>query len=170
MTGMRMEIRPGDAASELARPLREAAWPPGTDAVVWAQTAVRRILVWDDAGELACHVGLFLRDIAWDGRTVRMGGVGGVTTRADRRRRGFATAAMQKAARELDEVDKADCALLFCQPDRFAFYRRLGWRPFQGDVFVEQPHGRVRFEMAAFVLDLRLQPRTGEIDLCGLPW
>ena len=84
---------------------------------------------------------------------------------------GFASAAMRRAAQDIDEVDRPDFALLFCEPHNFPFYSRLGWRQFAGDVFVEQPHGRVRFEvMAAFVLDLRQQPRTGVIDLRGLPW
>ena len=173
---MRIEIEPGPAAWPLARPLLDAVWPSGTGTpapwghVVWAQAA-RRILVRDDGSEPVCHVGLHVRDATWDGRAVRVGGVGGVATRAERRRRGFATAAMKKAAQDIETVDRADFALLFCEPHRFAFYRQLGWHRFEGDVFVEQPHGRVQFEvMAAFVLDLRLQPRTGVIDLRGLPW
>ena len=49
--------------------------------------------------------------------------------------------------------------------------RRLGWRQFTGDVFAEQPEGRVRFDvMTAFVFDMRLSPQGGAVDLCGLPW
>jgi aminoglycoside 2'-N-acetyltransferase I len=172
---MRIAIEPGPAAWHLVRPLLEAVWPDPTPApwgqVAWAQGAGRRILMRDDGSELICHVGLHLRDVTWDGRAVRVGGVGGVVTRADRRRNGLATAAMKRAAQEIGEVDKADFALLFCQPPNFAFYQGLGWRQFEGEVFVEQPHGRVRFDvMPAFVLDLRLQPRSGVIDLCGPPW
>jgi aminoglycoside 2'-N-acetyltransferase I len=173
---MRIEIAPGPAAWPLARPLLEAVWPSGTGTpapwgkVEWA-VSERRILVWDDGSAPVCHVGLHLRDATWDERAVRIGGVGAVVTLADGRRRGFASAAMRKAAREIAEVDRADFALLFCEPHNFPFYSRLGWRQFMGDVFVEQPHGRVQFEvMAPFVLDLRLRPHTGMIDLRGLPW
>jgi aminoglycoside 2'-N-acetyltransferase I len=171
----RIEIEPGPASWPQVRALLAEVWPNATPApwghVTWAQGPARRIIVRDEARELACHVGLHLRDAVWDGRPVRIGGVGGVVTRAQQRRHGIATAAMKRAAREIEEVDKADFALLFCEPHNFPFYTRLGWRRFEDDVLVEQPHGRVRFEvMAAFVLDLRLQPRTGAIDLCGPPW
>jgi len=65
----------------------------------------------------------------------------------------------------------ADFALLVCEPHNFAFYRGLGWRQFDGELFCEQPGGRVRFAaMTPFVFDLRLAPPGGAIDLCGLPW
>jgi hypothetical protein len=38
-------------------------------------------------------------------------------------------------------------------------------------LFAEQPQGRIRFEtMTTFVYDLKLAPRSGIIDLRGLPW
>ena len=61
--------------------------------------------------------------------------------------------------------------LLFCEPHNFAFYQSRGWHPFTGEVYAEQPEGRVRFEaMAPFVFDFSRKPRQGVIDLCGLPW
>ena len=46
-----------------------------------------------------------------------------------------------------------------------------GWKPFDGEIFCEQPQGRVRFEaMAPYVYHLKRAPPTGVIDLCGLPW
>jgi aminoglycoside 2'-N-acetyltransferase I len=170
---IRMTIEPAAASWSLVKPLLDAVWPEPTDApwghVVWSQAA-RRVLVRDDGSDLIGHVGLHARDAIWDGRTVRVGGIGAVVTRAEHRRHGFATAAMQKAAQELD-ADGVDFALLFTQPHNFAFYRRLGWHQFEGEVFVEQSPGRVRFDvMPAFVLDLKLAPRSGTIDLCGPPW
>jgi aminoglycoside 2'-N-acetyltransferase I len=64
-------------------------------------------------------------------------------TRAQQRRHGIATAALKQAAREIEQVDKADFALLFCESHNFGFYTHLGRRRFEGDVLVEQPHGRV---------------------------
>ena len=76
-----------------------------------------------------------------------------------------------KTAVEYFAREGKDFALLFCEPHNFAFYRNLGWHQFTGDVFVEQPQGRIRFEaMTPFVYDLRLAPRDGTIDLRGLPW
>ena len=43
--------------------------------------------------------------------------------------------------------------------------------PCTGEVYAEQPQGRVRFDaMAPFVFDFTRKPRDGVIDLCGLPW
>jgi hypothetical protein len=55
------------------------------------------------------------------------------------------------------------------------FYRRLGWSPFQGEIFVEQPQqGRIHLDRlnvtGPMVLDLALAPCTGVVDLRGLPW
>jgi hypothetical protein len=38
-------------------------------------------------------------------------------------------------------------------------------------VFVAQPAGQIRFVVTdPYVLDLRMSPHNGEIDLCDLPW
>jgi predicted acetyltransferase len=173
---VRIEIRPGDAALEQAAPLFAAVWPPEVRAtfswahVVWAN-AEQRVLVWNDAGELVCHVGLYVRRARWGDDPIKIGGVGGVITREDARRRGYASAAMRVAVAEFKENGDADFGLLVCEPHNFTFYRRLGWRQFAGDVFAEQPQGRVRFDvMTPFVFDLRLAPQGGALDLCGLPW
>jgi hypothetical protein len=44
--------------------------------------------------------------------------------------------------------------------------------PFEGKVLVEQPRqGRVCFGVTdPFVFDLKIAPRAGTLDLCGLPW
>jgi hypothetical protein len=77
---------------------------------------------------------------------------------------------MQRAAQEL-KAGGAQFGLLFCEPRLMAFYRRLGWQPFAGQVFVEQPQGRIRFEVTEpMVLDLELAPRAGVLDLEGRPW
>jgi aminoglycoside 2'-N-acetyltransferase I len=174
--GARIEIRPGDAAWEEARPLFDAVWPAQLRAtfswahVVWAN-AERRLLVWNDRDELVCHVGCYLRQAKCAGSEVRIGGIGGVITRRDSRKQGHASTAIRMAVAEMRDSGGADFALLVCEPHNFAFYRGLGWRQFAGDLFCEQPGGRVRFDaMTPFVFDLRLSPQAGAIDLCGLPW
>lgn len=173
---MRIEIRPGDAAWPQAKPLFAAVWPPEVRTTLsWAHVvfanAQQRVLAWNDADQLVCHVGIHLRQAKWDGGAVRIGGIGGVITRQDSRNKGRASAAMRVAVAHMKENDGADFGLLFCEPHNFAFYRGLGWRQFIGQVFVEQPQGRSRFDvMAAFVFDLRLSPQDGALDLCGLPW
>jgi aminoglycoside 2'-N-acetyltransferase I len=174
---MRIDISPGDPSWEAAEKLLDIVWPdevvatlPWRD-VVWAR-AERRVMVREDAPphELVCHVGLFARSALWNDREVTIGGIGGVGTHPGKRKSGLASAAM-KAATECFVRDGKDFAVLFCEPHNFAFYRSLGWHQFEGELFAEQPQGRIRFEaMATFVYDLKLAPRTGIIDLRGLPW
>jgi len=98
-----------------------------------------------------------------DARPAKIGGVGGVATRLDCRRKGIASEVMRQAVRTMRDTHGVDFGLL---------YKRLGWRSFEGEVFVEQPRqGRVRFSVIdAFVFDLKIAPRAGILDLCGLPW
>src|SRR5215469_16205487 len=103
----RIETVDGDAGWTLAEPLLDAVWPPDVVAtlpwkdVVWANPQ-RRVFTFDRAGQLISHVGLYRRDATWNGRAVTMGGVGGVATREGNRGRGIASAAMRRAAEELE--------------------------------------------------------------------
>jgi predicted acetyltransferase len=98
-------------------------------------------------------------------------GIGGVATRSDLRRQGVASMVLQRAIEEMRDAYGADFGLLFCEPRLAPVYKRLGWHRFEGDVFVEQPQGRIRFVVTdPYVFDLKLAPREGAIDLCGLPW
>ena len=40
-------------------------------------------------------------------------------------------------------------AMLFCEPHNEAFYQARGWHAFKGEVYAEQPEGRIRFEAMA---------------------
>ena len=92
-------------------------------------------------------------------------------TREDNRRRGYASIALNAAVQTLKDEGATDFALLFCEPHNAPFYTARGWKPFDGEIYTEQPGGRVRFDaIAPYVYDLRRGPRQGVIDLCGLPW
>jgi aminoglycoside 2'-N-acetyltransferase I len=172
---VRIDIRPGDSAWEVAGPLLNAVWPPELVATLpWGHLATahadRRVMVVDD-GELVSHVGLFNRIGDWDGRSVRIGGIGGVVTDERQRKRGFASAGMKVAVEALQRDERADFGMLFCEAHNVAFYRSLGWQPFSGTVFADQPQGRIHHNsVAAFVYEMALAPRDGIIDLRGLPW
>lgn len=175
--GVQIDIRPGDSAWEDARPLSEIVWSPQIMAgkswrhIVWAH-ADERVMIRDGrmTPPIVCHVGLYFRNVLWNGRDVRAAGVGGVATHPDCRRRGYASMAMRTAAERFRD-DGADFGLLFCEPHNFALYGGLGWREFTGEIYAEQPGSRVRFDaMTPFVLDLKHAPRDGTIDLRGLPW
>ena len=170
------EIQSGAEGWVHAAGLLRQVWPPHVLAerawgdVSWAY-ADRRVLVWAADGLLASHVGLYDRNGTWNGKPVRLAGIGGVATRAEYRRQGFGAEAMRHAAAAIRAAGAADCGLLFCEPHNLSFYARLGWHGFAGSVFAQQPQGRIVFDkLNALVLDLKCGPRTGVLDVCGLPW
>jgi aminoglycoside 2'-N-acetyltransferase I len=173
----RIEIVNGDAGWRLASRLLEVVWPPEVVAglpwkdVVWAR-ADRRVLKLNCRDDVIGHAGIYLRDAEFDARPVKIGGVGGVATRLDFRGQGIASEVMREAVREMRDEHGVDFGLLFCEPRYAPLYKRLGWRFFGGEVFVEQPRqGRVRFRVTdPFVFDFKIAPRMGILDLCGLPW
>jgi aminoglycoside 2'-N-acetyltransferase I len=173
---LEIEIMNGDASWPIAEPLLKTVWPADVVATLpWANTtfahADLRVLVEDEAQGLVCHIGLYRREATWEGRKVRIGGIGGVVTHPDFRRRGLASVALNAAVQTLKDERATDFALLFCEPHNIAFYTKRGWKPFIGEVYAEQPGGRVRFDvMSPLIFYLKRAPHEGIIDLCGLPW
>ena len=171
-----IDILNGDAAWPIVEPLFKAVWPrDAVEKLPWGHiewaNAELRVLIEAPEGGLACHVGIYFRTIIWNGRKLHVGGIGGVSTRQDCRRRGYATLAIEAAIHTIRANEAVRFAILFCEPHNFAFYQARNWHPFTGDVYVEQPEGRIRFDqMAPFVFDIGRAPRQGTIDLCGLPW
>ncbi len=149
-----------------------AATPsPVGDTYHWASPQWS-ILVWEE-GELVSHIGLTVREISHNGEPKRIGGVGGVMTAPSRQGRGLATQGLRAAADYLQSDLAIAYALLFCRAELVPFYGRLGWQPFRGDLFIEQPNQKkLKFtEQGAMLLDLQEQaPLDGELDLQGLPW
>jgi aminoglycoside 2'-N-acetyltransferase I len=175
-----IDVLNGDASWSRAEPLMKTVWPRHVverlpwGHIEWAHADLRVLI---DAPEdapkpgLVCHVGIYFRTATWDGRKVEIGGIGGVSTHPDCRGRGYATLALNAAIKTLRDHEAVRFAMLFCEPHNEAFYQARGWHPFEGEVYAEQPGGRIRFEaMAPYVFDFTRKPRDGIIDLCGLPW
>ena len=175
-----IDILNGDASWKAAEPLFDAVWPRRVmeklpwGHVEWAHADLRVLIEAPEESTnrgLACHVGIYFRTVSWNGRKVHVGGIGGVMTREDCRSRGYASLALDAAIQTMRANEAVRFAMLFCEPHNFAFYQARGWHPFTGEVYCEQPGGRIRFEaMAPFVFDIGRAPRQGTIDLCGLPW
>jgi GNAT superfamily N-acetyltransferase len=171
-----IDVLNGDASWSTAEPLLNAVWPPDVlDRLPWGQVkwahADLRVLIEAPEGGLGCHAGIHFRTITCDGRKFQIGGIGGVATRGDCRRRGYASIALDAAIRTMRDHEAVRFAMLFCEPHNFGFYQARGWHPFKGEIHAEQPQGRIRFEvLAPFVFDIGRAPREGSIDLCGLPW
>jgi aminoglycoside 2'-N-acetyltransferase I len=171
-----IDVLNGEESWPMAKPLLEDAWPPHVlEKLPWADIvfahADLRVLIQIEGEGVVCHVGIFRREVTWNGRKTRAGGIGGVATREDRQRRGYASIALNAAIQTLKDEGSTDFGLLFCEPQLAPFYVGRGWKPFDGEIYAEQPQGRTRFEaIAPYVYDIRRAPRQGVIDLCGLPW
>jgi aminoglycoside 2'-N-acetyltransferase I len=171
-----IDVLNGGASRPLAEPLLAAVWPAEVvEELVRAGIDFAhpdlRVLVQAESGGAVCHVGIYRREVKWNGRKLRAGGIGGVATRADQRRHGYASIALNAAIQTLKDEGASDFGLLFCRPHNAAFYMGRGWKPFEGEVYCEPPEGRVRFQtLAPYVYDIRRAPRQGTIDLCGLAW
>lgn len=172
-----IEVVSGGEGRPLADELLSAVWPPAEmDKLVWGHVkwadADLRVLIGTDDGRLACHAGIFFRTVTWNGQKVHVGGIGGVATRAEYRRRGYASIAVDAAVQTMRHHDAAQFAILFCEPHNFAFYQSRGWHAFTGTVHAEQPGGKIHFDVIkSMVLDLkRRAPTLGTLDMCGLPW
>lgn len=171
---MRIDHVKGDDGWPLVAPLEGVVYPPHLLTqviwrdVTWARADLRILVRVSD--DVVCHVGLYLRIARLENTPAEIVGVGGVMTHPEERRRGHATAAMQEAARVMQDR-RCDFGLLFCEPHNERFYASLGWEIFEGDVYCEQPAGRTCFDMmTTMVRAVRLRPAAGTMDLCGLPW
>jgi aminoglycoside 2'-N-acetyltransferase I len=136
----------------------------------WAPQTIRA-LVWDKS-RLTCHVGALVRSAMIDGRPTPIGGIGGVVTAPDYRKRGHARAALGKMQQHLINDQRVSFLLLFCPAELCGFYERLGWRVFAGTAQVLQQD-----EVVAFTLNRAMvrsgteaAPRGGTLDLRGAPW
>jgi aminoglycoside 2'-N-acetyltransferase I len=173
--GVEIEIMTGPASWPSVQPLFEAVWPPAVvEKLSWRDVALApadlRVMVESDE-QLVCHVGITRREGIWDGRKIRIGGIGGVATHPNFRRHGFASVALNAAVATLKDERATDFAMLFCEPQLTDFFTGRGWKPFTGEVFAEQAGQRAHFKaLLPFVFYLKRAPHAGEIDLCGLPW
>ena len=162
--------------------LARAVHPPGEARVGsdlrWADldpSVDRFIGLWDE-DELRACAWTTERTILIGGREARVGGVRGVMTHPDHRRRGYGTAVMERA-REIVRSRDVELALLFSSVMAVPFYEKLGWRKVAGPVFCDQPDGRIDYTarlpqapVMALVLRPGLEPVRGPIDVRGLPW
>jgi len=177
---MKLEFVATDQLSDLQKnglqQVGSAVYPPEIIATLpgrfftWASPQWS-VLLWN-GDELVSRVGLVMREIISNGATKSIGGVGGVMTHPARQGQGLASQAMREASRLFGEELKVAYAVLFCRPHLVEFYKRLSWKPFEGQVFVEQPQGKIEFSVnGAMVLDMKESaPLKGSLDLNGLPW
>jgi GNAT superfamily N-acetyltransferase len=153
----------------LVRRWMHEEWPPETDPYEWAP--LHWFVLARRDGELVGMVTALERTVTVAGHPIRIAGIGNVITATPWRKRGIATALMQRAqAFSFDELG-ASFGMLLCESHLISFYERVGWQLVEGPLVFDQPAGKVTWKDRAMVL-----PRSGEawpggvIDLCGLPF
>jgi GNAT superfamily N-acetyltransferase len=122
-------------------------------------------------GRLVGRLSLARREISVGGTLVDVGGVAGVTTLPDMRRRGIAAAMMRCTAALLAGEFRVPFGHLLCRADIAPVYAGVGWERVNAPTWFEQPSGRQRYPHETMVLRCADRPwPDGEIDLRGLPW
>ncbi len=124
-------------------------------------------------GQMASHVGIVERTGTVNGLPVKLGGIGGVATRLDLRRHGYAGAALRTAAEFMRDELKVEFGLLVCSDQRMPYYGKLGWQLVEGPLMFDQPKGKSTFDARTKIMVLPCNKHDwppGVIDLCGPPW
>ena len=178
---MRLELKPvtalSDGERDALKALTAAVYPPEVlvtspgRSLQWA-AAQWSVLVWTAEGQLISHVGIVVREGTLDSVPVTIGGIGGVKTHPQAQGRGYASAALRRAAAALQGEHHVAFSLLACQAHLLPFYGRLGWLPFPGRLIVGQPGGSIvlTINRPMVLPGLCPAPQEGVIDLRGLPW
>jgi aminoglycoside 2'-N-acetyltransferase I len=127
-----IDVLNGGESWPMAKPLFNAVWPPEVvEKLPWASIvfahAELRVLVQAEPEGVVCHVGIYRREVKWNGRKMRAGGIGGVLTRENARRRGYASIALNAAIQTLKDEGSTDFALLFCRPASIPCRRKAGF-------------------------------------------
>lgn len=132
-----------------------------------------RLLLWD-GDDWVTRLDIFPRMITAGAEPVFVGGVGGLMTRPEWRKRGHAAKALNHAAEFIRDTLKADFGLLLCAPADVNFYIRSKWQVVPGPTNYHQPAGRQLVTPGEIIT--MIYPCGGElwhvgaINLCGLPW
>ena len=118
--------------------------------------------IWE-AGEVVAHASVVQRRLFHGGQALRTGYVEAVAVRADRRRRGYGRAVMER----LGEVVRGayEVGGLGAGEPAATLYRSLGWRAWEGRTWVLGPEGLARTpkdDGGVYVL-----PITATLDLAG---
>jgi GNAT superfamily N-acetyltransferase len=125
----------------------------------------------DVDGEPVSHASILRHEVSVGGRPLMVAGLGGVVTRPEAQRRGYARRLIEQAVEFFAQEWKVEAGLLFCLPGMVPYYESLGWQTIKGSVLIEQPSGQVESPMPVMVLPCngQLWP-DGEVELRSLPW
>jgi nodulation protein A len=141
----------------------------------WGSTPDYRLwLEMDD--QILAHLAFSHRQIAVGSREVLIAGVGGVATHPNVRGQGFGKQLFTAFRSCLRSGLPADFALLGCLPEMIGFYEKSGFVRVRQHVRFLEPDDKIWVEhpgpnlIMAAAKTLEEWPKTGLIDLRGMPW
>lgn len=135
----------------------------------WAEPDYYGILSVEE--QLAGRLAVFDRQVSAGGVTVKVGGIGGVATKSQFRRRGVASALLSRAAEFMKNDLGLEFGFLLCRREVSPVYAKLGWTRVDGPTIFSQPSGIDTYPHETMILPLaNKQWPLGPIDMRGLPW
>jgi len=154
-----------------------AAYAPRFSAIFslydfWGGPAEARVILRDDRGAIAAHLGFSLRTIAVGEAPVRVAGVGAVATAPTQRGRGAGRAIFAALARHLAATDAA-FALLECRDAVVPFYARCGFGRSVRTVTAVDPETGLTDVSTSNLMTMPLAGvpfPPGDVDLRGMRW
>ncbi len=137
----------------------------------WAWGTLNWYVLGRNDHELIGCLGILKRTVSIAERRVQVGGIAGVITHPEWRRRGVASALLKEAVVFIERSLGREFALLLCRDEIIPVYARVGWKRVKGPTWFSQPSGKRLYPGATMVYQCgqRVWP-PGPIDLCGLPW
>lgn len=135
----------------------------------WAPPQMRWLM--KEEGHVVSTVGLIRREILAGEIRLRIGGIGGVATRPDRQRLGYAARLMEASAQFMQSDPWFQYGMLFCDQNRIPYYSTCRYVLISNELYVRRNEARQPFTDSCMVLDLRGEPFPGGVvDCLGLPW
>lgn len=156
------ELTPGDLRS--LRDLFDAAWTDEGDAFTdddFEHTCGGVHFSVETGGAVVSHASVVERVLETAGQRLRTGYVEGVATLPGHRRRGYASAIMERVAEHIDRT--FDLGAL--RTGLHAFYERLGWVVWRGPTAVRNDRGIVPTPEEDGFIMVHLTPRSPALDL-----
>ncbi len=123
-----------------------------------------------DDGRLLALAGLVAADVRVGSQTLTVAGLGSVIVTRDARGQGLGRAIVEHALARASEL--AERAMLFCDADKLALYRKFGFIEIQGPVTAGQPDGVIEMPMHAMWKPLRPDADwpPGRVAVIGEPF
>lgn len=101
------------------------------------------IMYAEEVGELIGMTFVFIRDIQFENKTLKLGGIGCVATHRDYRRKGVATKLLRQAFKIMKN-DGVDISLLCTNIEKFgSLYQSVGFFPLEKPYFFEDRNGKM---------------------------